>query len=137
MSGVYLGGSGNPLKIGLFRGGTPYFLLLLQFIGVRILNKIQNVDPSCTFSLLQKQMDVKSLRNLRDCLSALLKWDCLRLRGTHSFWVSLVIQHGSPNGDFLFEKFMFFFSSMYESFIYIFFVTMHDSDCCKFFCWYL
>ena len=53
-----------------------------------ILNNIYKLDLCCTHGLQRKQMDVKSLRNLRDCLSALLKWDYSRLRKTHSFWAS-------------------------------------------------
>ena len=53
-----------------------------------ILNNIHKLDLCCTHGLQRKQMDVKSLRNLRDCLSALLKWDYSRLRKTHSFWAS-------------------------------------------------
>ena len=55
---------------------------------VAVLNKIHKLDSCCTHGLQRKQMDVKSLRNLRDCLSALLKWDYSRLRKTHSFWAS-------------------------------------------------
>ena len=84
-----LGQQGWLIRMGTYLANfrTPIYIRAKE----AVLNKIHKSDSCCTHGLQRKQMDVKSLRNLRDCLSALLKWDYSRLRKTHSFWASTLL----------------------------------------------